>query len=407
MNTETNYSKRERKPGAKLLQGCTRYFLPVVVLAIGGIIAWSVYFSAPKAKRVTPPRRETYVSTVQLSQTVERVVLNLMGTVIPSRQIDLQPRVSGEIVGINPKLVPGGRFNKGEILLQLDDRDYKLEITKREGELAKAEQDYQIERGEQAMGKYYWNLVDKSKTNSELQQLLTLRKPQLNKTEAACEASKAALEDAKLDLERTSISAPFNAVVMEENVDLGAQVSLNSQLAVLAGIDEYWVKVAVPVDRLQWLYRPVDKTVSGSMARITYPNNAAGTSSWPAVVARLLGQLEQNGRMARLLLSVDDPLGLKEENRYRPPLLINSYVSVAIEGTELKDIFSIPRSALRDNNTVWIAATNNTLEIRTADIIWRDRERVFITEGLAAGERLIVSDLSTPVAGMPLKEEQK
>jgi len=407
MNTETNYSKAEKSPGKVLLQGCTRFFLPVVVIVVGLTIAWIVYFSAPKAKRQKPPRRETFVRTAVLSQTVERVVLNLMGTVIPSCQIDLQPRVSGEIVSINPKLVPGGRFVKGETLLQLDDRDYKLEITKRQGELAKADQDYQIERGEQAMGKYYWDLVDKSKTNSELQQLLTLRKPQLQKTEAAREAAKAALQDAELDLERTRIAAPFNAVVMEENVDPGAQVSVNTRLAVLAGIDEYWVKVAVPVDRLKWLYRAVDKTVSGATARVTYPNGEAGTSSWPAVVARLLGQLEQNGRMARLLLSIDDPLGLQEENRHRPPLLINSYVSVAIKGTELESIFSLPRSALHDDDTVWIIGTNSTLEIRPVTIIWRDRERVFVTEGLKAGERLIVSDLATPVAGMPLKDERK
>jgi RND family efflux transporter MFP subunit len=341
---------------------------------------------------------------MQLTQSNERVVLNLMGTVIPACQIDLQPRVSGEIVSINPKLVPGGRFARGETMLQIDDRDYKLEIIRRQGELAKAEQDYQLERGEQAMGQYYWNLVDKSKTNSELQQLLTLRKPQLKRTQAALEAAKAALQDAELDLERTRITAPFNAVIMEENVDQGAQVSANTHLAILAGIDEYWVNVAVPVDRLKWIYRSTDKAVSGTTAVVTYPNGEAGTASWHAVVTRLLSQLEQNGRMARIIVSVDDPLGLKEENRYRPPLLINSYVSIAVYGNELQDIFSIPRRALREDDTVWLAGPDNTLEIRPVTVIWRAREHVFITEGLAEGERLIISDLATPVAGMPVKE---
>jgi RND family efflux transporter MFP subunit len=290
-------------------------------------------------------------------------------------------------------------------MLQIDDRDYKLEIIKRTGELAKAEQDYHIERGEQAMGQYYWNLVDKSKTNSELQQLLTLRKPQLKSTQASLEGAKAALQDAELDLERTRITAPFNAVVIDENVDLGAQVSVNTRLATLAGIDEYWVNVAVPVDRLKWIYRSTDKAVSGTFAVVSYPNGEAGTTSWHAVVTRLLSQLEQNGRMARILVSVDDPLGLKEANRYRPPLLINSYVSVAVYGNELRDIFTIPRTALREDDTVWLAGRDNTLEIRPVTVIWRDREHVFITEGLAEGERLIISGLATPVAGMPVKEE--
>lgn len=407
MNSDSNYTITERATATHRSRRprWTRLVLPVAVIMIGSGIAVYVYLSKPEAKRRTPPRRETIVRTVQLTQSNERVVLNLMGTVIPACKIDLQPRVSGEIMNINSRLVPGGRFERGETMLQIDDRDYKLEIIKRRGELARAEQDYQLERGEQAMGQYYWNLVDKSRTNSELQQLLTLRKPQLRRTQAAVEAAKAALQDAELDLERTRITAPFNAVVMDENVDPGAQVSANTRLATLAGIDEYWVNVAVPVDRLKWIYRSTDKAVSGTVAVVTYPNDEAGTNSWHAVVTRLLSQLEQNGRMARIIVSVDDPLGLKEENRARPPLLINSYVSVAVYGNKLQDIFSIPRNALREDDTVWLASRDNTLEIRPVTVIWRDREHVFITEGLEEGEWLIISGLATPVAGMPLKEE--
>mgnify|MGYP000293652305 CR=1 FL=1 len=116
-----------------------------------------------------------------------------------------------------------------------------------------------------------------------------------------------------------------------------------------------------------------------------------------------MGDLTTEGRMARVLVAVEDPLGLKAENRERTHLLIGEYVRVEIEGRNLADVILLPRSALHDGNTVWLVTSENTLSIREVTPVWRDEDSIVVKEGLAAGDRLITSALPAPIDGMPLR----
>jgi hypothetical protein len=122
-------------------------------------------------------------------------------------------------------------------------------------------------------------------------------------------------------------------------------------------------------------------------------------------VARLLSDLETEGRMARILVEVPDPLGLKASNRDRTPLLIGEYVRVEVMGRKLDGVFQIPRTALKDNSSIWIVSQNQTLEIRKVRPVWRDADVVLLQNGLKSGEQLIVSDLPAPVEGMTVRVE--
>ncbi|MBU0986549.1 MAG: efflux RND transporter periplasmic adaptor subunit, partial [Proteobacteria bacterium] len=170
-------------------------------------------------------------------------------------------------------------------------------------------------------------------------------------------------------------------------------------LAELVGTDAYRIRVSIPVDRLEWIKIPGQAGDSGSKARIIYSqgHDCSGT------VVRLMGDLATEGRMARILVEVLDPLGLNAANQGRAPLLIGEYVRVEIQGRKLERVFQIPRPALRDNSTIWIAAENQTLEIRNVRPVWRDAGIVLLQDGLKPGERLIVSDLAAPVQGMAVR----
>ena len=71
----------------------------------------------------------------------------------------------------------------------------------------------------------------------------------------------------------------------------------------------------------------------------------------------------------------------------------------------MEEAYQIPRSALHDDRFVWLATLKSTLEIREVDIAWRDATDVIISGGLNDGERLILTNLSTPVNGMTLRVE--
>ena len=377
--------------------------LPFIVIGVAVLIGISMMKTPPKAKRKQVDKVKTLVEVINLSKDSHQIILNTMGTVIPAREIELYPRVSGELIEVSPKMVPGGRFVKGEILLKIDPSDYKLEVLKYDGELKNAQCNYEIKNGAYEVGLFDWNRVTGKSTNN-MQRRLMSKLPQLESAEAAVDMAQAALEKVKLNLERTVIRSPFNAIILEENIEVGAQVQPSKQLARLAGTDEYWVELSLPIDRLGWIgEKPSDfKNVS---ALVKYPNGELGTTTWHASVSHFKAQLEEKGRMARLIVSVKNPLGEISDGKSGPMLIAGSYVRVAIQGRNLKNVSVIPRSALHDDNTIWIAGTDNKLKIRKVEVSWKERNEVVISSGAQEGEKLIISDLAAPVEGMLLTVE--
>lgn len=233
-----------------------------------------------------------------------------------------------------------------------------------------------------------------------------MRKPQLETARARLKAARARLDQARLDLERTVIRAPFPAVVQQREVNLGARVAANASLLTLFGTDEYWVEVVVPVQQLHWLDIPRKAGERGSPVRV-YDAAAWGEGVYRrGRVLRLGADLEEQGRLARLLVAVEDPLGLRMEESERARLFVGSYVRVEMEGRRLESVATLDRSLLRDGDRVWIMNAENRLEIRPVEIVFRHRDRVLISGGIRAGERLVASGLAAAVAGQPLRTKE-
>jgi len=269
--------------------------------------------------------------------------------------------------------------------------------------LRRAKDNYEIKYGEHEVGLYNWNRVTGDKTNDKQRRLMS-KLPQLESAKAAVEMAQANLEKAQLDLERTVIKSPFNAIILEENIEVGAQVQPSKQLARLAGTDEYWVEISLPLDRLRWIGAYPGK-IKNVPALIQYPNGEAGTTVWHGTVLNIKGELEQKGRMVRLIVNVKNPLGKKTGNHSGPVLIAGSHVRVAIYGRNLKNVYVIPRSALHENDTVWVANVDDKLKLRKVEVKWKERDEVVISSGIKPGERLIISDLAAPVEGMLLTVE--
>ena len=105
------------------------------------------------------------------------------------------------------------------------------------------------------------------------------------------------------------------------------------------------------------------------------------------------------GKMARVLVEVEKPLGKSAE----PPLLLGSFATVRIRGAGLDKLASIPRTALHNNDRVWVMSTDNKLEIRHVEVVWSETDRVYVTGELSPGERTVVSRIAVPVEGMDLR----
>jgi len=389
-------------PQRSLWQRLLALGLIVLLLLIGFIISRYLLKTRPQAKRKAPKRMEALVKVVKVMPTAENMRIEAPGRVVAARQITLKARVSGQVIYIHPDFIPGGVIKKGEVLLQLDDTDYQLELRRKEDALALAEADLRIEEGSQMVALKEWELITSLSDDIDTSSRdLALRKPHLIKAKAKIASAKTALERARVDLARTVIKAPFNLVVRAENVDLGLQVTPVSTLATLAATDIFWAEISLPVTKLAWFDMPEKqgKGKSGKSKTIVLLH-ILNQPSLTGKIITLTPDLDKDGLMARLLVAITDPLGLQKKH---PPVLLGSFVTAEIIGRKLQNVYRIPRAALKENDLLLIADKDDRLVAKPVTVAYYGVNSVLVDSGLNPGDRLIISNLAAPINGMALK----
>ncbi|ACS81100.1 efflux RND transporter periplasmic adaptor subunit [Maridesulfovibrio salexigens] len=376
--------------------------LPLLIVVVAVIGAKALLATKPVAKKKAPVVSAPLVNVSVLEVNDFKVSTPVMGTVEAAREINLEPQVSGKVISVSDAFIPGGYFEKGAEVLRIDPLDYELAVKQQEAVVTEAEYNLKLESGQQRVAGREWKLLKKSSGGTMQEAELALRKPHLQKAQADLASAKAKLKQARIDLARTRVKAPFSCMIVSKSADLGAHLSLNETIASLVGTDEFWVIVSVPVDRLGSIDIPsAENGFKGSKARVRMGSGKNAVER-EGEVLRLLPSLESKGRMARIIVSVKDPLNLKGgEVR---PLLLGSYVNVQIDSGVLEKVIAIPRASFRDNNTIWVMNEDGLLDIRTVDPVWRDQNYVYLDTGVTGGEKLVVTDISAPLQNMKLRE---
>lgn len=378
-----------------------RALLPLLVLAGCLALAAALLATGPKAARAPRPKQARLVEVTPAEVRSERTVVEAMGMAMPAREIALESEVAGRVVEVSPDFAPGGRFAEGAVMLRLDPRDYELTVRQRESDLARARAGLQLEQGNQSIARQEFEVLGEAIRDEDRD--LVLRKPQLDSAQAMVAAAEAALGEARLALGRATLRAPFDAMVRMRAVELGARVAPGAPVATLVDTSAYWVELSLPVSQLRFVSLPGPKGEPGSPVRISDPSAWGPGVAREGRVIRLLGDIEPEGRMARLLVEVPDPLALLPENAGEPALLVGAYVRGEIEGAPLDGVVSLDRALLRDGDRVWVMNEKHELEIRQVEVTFRGNEHVLVSSGLAPGERIVVSELSAPVEGMLLR----
>ncbi len=364
--------------------------------------------TAPTTEPVEKVKAAKIVQTIETAASNEPVHVRADGIVIPTREVTIKPEVRGRIVMHHEALVAGGHVSAGDELVSIDRADYELALKEHQAALEEAEFAIAVEEGRQVVAKREFSLLEKDLEASSVNKALVLREPHLERAQAMLAMAANEIARAKLTLTRTSIQAPFNAVVIEEAVEVGQLVASGDTICKLAGTDSFWVRVTIPFEDLRWIKTSTGGT-PGSKATVFLDKGDEGDAfraEWVGVVERLLGDLDPETRMARVLIRVDDPLGTQSTNYDSPPfpLLLGNYVSVNIEAGSLDDVITIPREALHSDN-LWLVDDANELQIRPTTVLWKGKETFFVKNVLKDGEKVIVSDLRAPLPGMKVSPQ--
>jgi RND family efflux transporter MFP subunit len=382
--------------------------LLITLLAVGAAIA--LYSTSPKTKRARPERPVPVVQTGAVNAGREKVYIEAFGTVIPAKRISLQSEVEGRIINQNSELVPGGLINKDDVVIQIDPAEYELVVSEYRAALEEAVFERDLEQGKQVIAKREWKLMEEDIESSSAGKSLALREPHLRLVRAKVDKAQSRLASAELALKRTTIIAPFNALVLEEFIDKGQLVGKQTNLATLAGTDQYWVRVSVPVSVLQRISFSGGPGKPGSAAQVIFEPVSGEEIVRDGSVLRIMGDLDPEGRMARLIIAINDPLNIHSDSGARKiedRLLLGSYVKVKIDGGFLDNVYSIPRQALREGDVIWVKDRGETLQIRKVKVVWRRRDEVLVKADFMDGDMLILSSLQSPLPGMKVKGMEK
>lgn len=420
-----------------------RRFLPFVLLASAGAVGAILLKTPPEVPKSERPPIAAVVGVTDLVPQEEQVFVEGYGTVVPARETEVQPEVSGRIVVIHDQLKPGGLIGEGETLIEIDQADYEIALAEATAQVNVAGQEIEGLRAgvESLRGRarqievelefLEWNkdrlgrlaaqnqageteAKDAQSRWASQRAALGALKAQVVEQERTVDGAiaKAAVAEsrlaaARLALSRTSVRSPFAAIVLSESVEAGQLGGPQSTVAVLAATEEFWVEASIPVARLKDIRFSQGSTSAGSIVQVALATGE-GAISRDGVVMRLLGQLDPRGRMAQIVISIHDPLNLHDHTPDpRGTILLGSYVHLLIDAGTLENVYVIPRYALRENSRLWVRDADHKLGIRNVDVVWRRQNDVLIRDGFKAGDQLVTTHLGNVVPGMPLKVREE
>ena len=365
--------------------------IPVFILGIFLFLAATLMATAPILEPSSVEKLATTVRVVEIQPKSVQLKVNSQGSVMPSTESQLIPEVSGKVSWMSPNLVAGGYFDDQEILIRVDDTDYKTKLDRAQANLTRAEAEQQHNEFEyrrmQSLVKR--NLVSRSQLENALRAFRV--------AEASLQDATANFNQAEQDLSRTQIRAPFAGLVRAENVDIGQFVSRGNPIATIYAGNQAEVRLPIADRQLAFLNIPV--SIRGEIPKefqpeVTLTAQYAGqTLAWKGTIVRSEAEIDVSSRMVQLVARV-------ESSSNPVPLSIGLFVSAEIEGLAANNIVVLPREALRNDNQVLIVDKENRLRFRKIDTLRLYQDDLLIKAGLEAGERVCVSPIQTVIEGM-------
>jgi RND family efflux transporter MFP subunit len=375
--------------------------ISVSILIGSGAILGLIFSTEPEAERSGIAKESAMLVQVEVVEKgTFKPSITATGTIRPSQEVMLGARVEGEVIYRSSNFVPGSFVEKGEILLQIDSTDYVNELMQARSQLQQARSALQREMGLQEAAKREYALLDD--TLSDANRALVLRQPQLLATRAQVESAQATVNQAKLNLERTTIRASFNAYILDQYVNTGSLVSPGENLGQLAGVDTYWVEAGVPLNKLRWLN--FEENGDGAPVQVRSRTAWEEDEYRNGSLFKMLGSLEDQTRMARVLVAVEDPMAIEPGNEELPRLIIGSFVETKIQGKALDEVVKVKRDYIRSNESIWVME-GDSLNIRDIEIQFQDSEYAYVSAGLDNGDQVVTTNLANVTQGATLRLE--
>jgi RND family efflux transporter MFP subunit len=347
-----------------------------------------------RPKRTFISKSLPVVKVIKAKPVDYEIEISANGEVRPISIGKIVPEVKGKIVYISPNLKQGEIIKKGEVLIKLFDEDYKIALSQAIAALREANATLEQIKQEAKQAREEWNLIH---PNIKIPPLAA-KLPQLMAAKAKFEAAKAKVKEAKLNLKRTSIYAPYDAVVIKKNIDIHEYVNPGEVLAQIYPISEIEVHIPLTLSDTRWINIPgytVARGKKGSNVELEFRMGNKKVC-FHGQITRFHGEIDSNTRMLYAIASVKNPF-------YNlPPLLPNTYVNVKIKGRILKNVFVIPITAIFEDSYV-LKVINNHIKKNKIKIARTLKDSAVVVNGINKDDFLVVTPMSGDVDGLEVR----
>ena len=433
----------------------SNFFKKIIIIAP---ILVSIIFFVIVMKNKKGPERLEYREVQKVVSVIKPLTVDVIpkaigyGYVQPGRSWQAVAQASGKIVEISPLLKVGNFINTEKFLIKIDPTPYELSVAQIEASISNIhaqineldakeknlkssfeieEKALKIAKSELTRQERLYKKATTSASKFELQKLnyyqqlskLQNIKNSLNLIPANKKALKAnlalnkvKLEDAKYNLTNTIIKAPFECRITSVKVEIAQFVQKGQLIATADGLKTAEIAVQIPVSKARTLFTSINKDTEhyfknmlhvnfekflGLVAKV---NLFVGDEKivWDAKIDRVDASFDPKTRTAGFIAVVDDPYK-KSKLGVRPPLYRNMFCEVEIIGKLIKDQTIIPRSALHNENTIYLIDSDSRLKIINASIAFTQSNFIVIKNDIDKNNFIVTSDLIPAIEGMLLK----
>ncbi len=406
----------------------------VLLLSVGVAIVLIRLKEKPKQQNIVKTPASVKIIEAQMVSKV--MTVEAFGTVKPRTLVKVAAEVPGRIDYIHPSFIEGGQISKGDLLVRIDQRSYKLDrqsaqvkIRQAKTDIKSLKQDIDNLKSDMGLSQANVNLTKKeferisaltknqfaSKTaldRAEQQYLQTkiafqnirnrmvMTRTMMEQREAALSMAKVNFEKADLAYQKARIVSPFDGWVLGKMLETGEYVNPGQVIGSIYEKDSFDVDISIPLENMKWI-NPILQKGQTPVAQVSIANfKGEDAYRWPAKVARFKANVDEKTRTLPMTLEIN-PADAKAKRNSLFDLKPGAFVKCTIQGTTYDNIFILPRYLLRAGDLLFVI-NDDHLKMKKVTVLRKFEDKVFISDGLKPGDKIISSPLPGALEGMPL-----